>query len=207
MPVKCRYNLSLTTGSVDQSKKAWKGSALNSIHSLLALARSIPKHLCLGKLLWRSETTSPKHKQATWSTSWRDEKLESCPRSEHSQNTVRNMTSKHNPPTLPINLYAVDPPDVQPLDFTKLGDQRSVQHMPQKEVTEFLYTSNQSVCVKDDEGGCWNHLSTSLPTGEGYSWHEKKQLMAKFLFEIGRSWEIHVHWGRQHYLYLDVLQA
>ena len=80
-----------------------------------------------------------------------------------------------NPATLPINLYAVDPPDVQPLDFTKLGDQHSVQHMPQKEVTEFLYTSNQLVCVKDDKSGCWNHLGTSLPTGEGYSWHERKR--------------------------------
>ena len=64
------------------------------------------------------------------------------------------MTSKHNLATLPINLYAVDPPGVQPLDFTKLGDQHSVQHMPQKEVTEFLYTSNQLVCVKDDKSGC-----------------------------------------------------
>ena len=63
------------------------------------------------------------------------------------------MTTKHNPATLPINLYAVDPPDVQPLDFTKLGDHHSVQHMPQKEVTECLYTSNQLVCVEEDKGG------------------------------------------------------
>ena len=54
------------------------------------------------------------------------------------------MTTKDNPGTLPINLYAVGPPDVQPLDLTKLGDHHSVQQMPQKEVTEFLYTSNQS---------------------------------------------------------------
>ena len=44
-------------------------------------------------------------------------------------------------------------PGVQPLDLTKLGDYHSVQHMPQKEVTKFLYTSNQIVCVKDDKGG------------------------------------------------------
>ena len=50
------------------------------------------------------------------------------------------MTTKHNPVTLPINLYAVGPPDVQPPDLTKLGDHHSVQHMPQKDVTEFLYT-------------------------------------------------------------------
>ena len=55
------------------------------------------------------------------------------------QITVQNMTTKGNPGTLPINLYAVGPPDVQPLDLTKLGDHHSVQHMPQ---------SNQVVCVK-----------------------------------------------------------
>ena len=88
----------------------------------------------------RLATQSP-NKQATWPNSWRDEELESChPRSERSQKTVRNMTTKHNPVTLPINLCAVGPPDVQPLDLTKLGDYHSVQHMPQKEVTEILYT-------------------------------------------------------------------
>ena len=73
-------------------------------------------------------------------------------RAVHSQ-TVRNMTTKHNPALLPIDLYAVAPPDVQPCDLTKLGDHHSLQHMPQKEVTVFLYTSNQIVCVKDDRGG------------------------------------------------------
>ena len=63
------------------------------------------------------------------------------------------MATKHNPVTLPINLYAVGPPDVQPLDLTKFGDHHSVQHMPQKEVTEFLYTSSQIVCVKNDKNG------------------------------------------------------
>ena len=56
------------------------------------------------------------------------------------QKTVRNMTTKDNPGTLPINLYAVGPPDVQPLDLTKLGDRHSVQDMPQNEVREFLYS-------------------------------------------------------------------
>lgn len=68
------------------------------------------------------------------------------------------MTTKDNPGTLPINLYAVGPPDVQPLDLTKLGDYHSVQHMSQKEVIEFLYTSNQVVCVKDDKVGSENIL-------------------------------------------------
>ena len=39
---------------------------------------------------------------------------------------MRNMTTKHNPATLPTNLYAVGPPDVQPLDFTKLGDHHTL---------------------------------------------------------------------------------
>ena len=62
------------------------------------------------------------------------------------------MTTKGNPGTLPINLYAVGPPDVQPLDLTKLGDHHLVQHMPQ---------SNQVVCVKsakEDKGGSENTL-------------------------------------------------
>ena len=47
--------------------------------------------------------------------------------------TVHNMTTKDNPGTLPINLDldAVGPLDVQPLDLTKLGDHHSVQQMPQ----------------------------------------------------------------------------
>ena len=88
-----------------------------------------------------------------WPTSWWDGELKSCPRSERSHKTVLNMSTKHNPVTLPINMCAMGTPDVQPLDLTKLGDYHSVQHMPQKEVTEFLYTSNQIVCVKDDKGG------------------------------------------------------
>ena len=50
------------------------------------------------------------------------------------------MTTKHNQAALPIYLYAVGPPDVQPLDFTKLGAIIQYNNMPQKEVTEFLYT-------------------------------------------------------------------
>ena len=72
------------------------------------------------------------------------------PPSERSLTSVRNMKTKHNPVTLPINMYAVGPPDVQSLDFTKLGDYHSVQHMQQKEVTEFFLNI---VCVKDDKVG------------------------------------------------------
>ena len=74
------------------------------------------------------------------------------------QKTVRNMTAKDNPGILPINLYSVGPPDVQPLDLTKLRDRHSVQQMPQKEVTEFLCTFNQIVFVKHDKGGPENTL-------------------------------------------------
>ena len=80
------------------------------------------------------------------------------------QKTVRNMVTKDNPGTLPINLYEVGPPNVQPLDLTKLGDHHPVQQMLQK-VTDILYTSNQIVCVKHDKGGPEIYY-TSLPTGE-----------------------------------------
>ena len=42
------------------------------------------------------------------------------------------MTAKDNPGTMPNNLFAVVPPDVQPLDLAKLGDHPSIQHQPQK---------------------------------------------------------------------------
>ena len=38
------------------------------------------------------------------------------------QKTVRNMTTKDNPGTLPINLYATDPLTLQPLDCTMLSE-------------------------------------------------------------------------------------
>ena len=87
------------------------------------------------------------------------------------------MTTKHNPVTLPINLHAVGPPDVKLLDLNKLGDHHSVQHMPQKEVKEFMYTSNQIVWVQDDRGDSERHLGTSLLTEECLSWRIK--VMAK----------------------------
>ena len=55
------------------------------------------------------------------------------------------MTTKDNPRTLPINRYTVRSPDFQLLDLTKLGDPHLVKQMPQKEATEFLHTSNQTV--------------------------------------------------------------
>ena len=63
------------------------------------------------------------------------------------QKTVRNMTTKDNPGTLPINLYAADTPTVQPLDFAVLSEAAPVTE-PQREET--LYKQSQIVCLKAD---------------------------------------------------------
>ena len=51
--------------------------------------------------------------------------------------TVPTMSTNNNPRTLPINLYTVGPPKVQPLDLTKLGDV-PLKHSPQKDSTRAL---------------------------------------------------------------------
>ena len=38
------------------------------------------------------------------------------------QKTVRNMSTKDNPGTLPINLYLTEQPTSQPFDFVKIGE-------------------------------------------------------------------------------------
>lgn len=48
------------------------------------------------------------------------------------------MSTKDNPGTRLITLYAVGAPKVQPLYLTKLGD-HPLQHLPQKEAKELLY--------------------------------------------------------------------
>ena len=40
------------------------------------------------------------------------------------QKTVRNMSTKDNPGTLPINLYAQVQPTITPLDFSKIAEDR-----------------------------------------------------------------------------------
>ena len=69
------------------------------------------------------------------------------------------MTTKDNPGTLPINLYAVGPPNDQPLDLTKLGEPavQPLSPLPQ-ETTECLYKSNQIVCVQGDKADSDNSL-------------------------------------------------
>ena len=61
--------------------------------------------------------------------------------------TVRNMTTKDNPGTLPINLYAADSSTVQSLVFTVLSEAATVP-VPHRETTETLYKLSQIVCVK-----------------------------------------------------------
>ena len=62
---------------------------------------------------------------------------------------MRNMTTKDNPGTLPINLYAADSPTVKPLDCTVLSEVAAVP-VPYRETTETLYKLSQIFCVKAD---------------------------------------------------------
>ena len=65
------------------------------------------------------------------------------------QKTVRNMTTKDNPGTLPINLYAANSLTVLSLDFTMLSEAAAVP-VPYRETTETFYKLSQIVCVKAD---------------------------------------------------------
>ena len=69
------------------------------------------------------------------------------------QKTVRNMSTKENPGTLLINLYAVG----APFYLTQLGE-HPLQHLPLKEATELLHVSNQMICVEGDKGDTENSL-------------------------------------------------
>ena len=59
------------------------------------------------------------------------------------------MTTKDNPGTLPINLYAADFLTVQPLDFTMLSETAAVP-VAHRETAETFYKLSQIVCVKAD---------------------------------------------------------
>ena len=83
-------------------------------------------------------------KQVSEMRNWRAMYGQSVP-----QKTVRNMTTKDNPGTLPINLYAADSPTVQPLDFTVLSEAAAVP-VPHLENKETIYKLSQIVCVKAD---------------------------------------------------------
>ena len=66
------------------------------------------------------------------------------------QKTVRNMTTKDVSGTLPIKLYAADPPTVHPLDFTAVLSEAAAVPVPHSETTETLHKLSQIVCVKAD---------------------------------------------------------
>ena len=76
VPVKCLCNLNLTTGSVDQSKKAWKSSAPNHIHTLLHVALVHSTHTPLSQqttlTFWnfvpQTQTSYLVNKLARWGT-------------------------------------------------------------------------------------------------------------------------------------------
>ena len=82
-------------------------------------------------------------KQVSEMRNWRAVYGKSVP-----QKTVRNMTTKDNPGTLPINLYAAESPIEEPLDFTVLSEE-ATDHASQKGATGTLYKLSQIVCVKD----------------------------------------------------------
>ena len=77
------------------------------------------------------------------------------------QKTVRNMTTKDKPGTLPIDLYAADSPTVQPLDFTVLSEAAAIP-VPHRETTETLYKLSQIVCVKADSSDSRQFFHNSL---------------------------------------------
>ena len=81
-------------------------------------------------------------KQVSEIRNWRAMYGQSVP-----QKTVRNMTTKDNPGTLPINLYAADSPTVQPLDFTVLSEVAAVPvpHLSGKK-RDYLQTKPDCLC-------------------------------------------------------------
>ena len=69
------------------------------------------------------------------------------------QKTVRNMSTKDNPGTLPINLYAQVQPTITPLDFSKIAEDgqdgaRTTAHHDNSH--ELLYTSQDVVFIASD---------------------------------------------------------
>eukprot|EP00794_Sanderia_malayensis_P005937 gene5937-6626_t len=64
------------------------------------------------------------------------------------QKTVRNMTTKDNLGTLPINLYAANSPPVEPLDSSALSQAPAVGTPQTNSRPETLYEQGQFVCVR-----------------------------------------------------------
>lgn len=81
--------------------------------------------------------------QAEAMRTWRSTYGQSVP-----QKTVRNLSTKDNPGTLPVNLYVTDPPKSIPVDMTSLLnlDTSRTKQVPQPEI---IYSVGQMVCVKE----------------------------------------------------------
>ncbi|CAB3999570.1 Hypothetical predicted protein [Paramuricea clavata] len=61
------------------------------------------------------------------------------------QNTVRNMSTKDNPGTLPINVYAQTQPASEPLDFSKITENGTPQTDTHHVNTHNLFRSTGDV--------------------------------------------------------------
>ena len=74
------------------------------------------------------------------------------------QKTVRNMSTKENPGTLPINLYAQVQVTITPLDFSNItedgqdGARKTAHH---DNSHELLYTSEDVVFLASDAASAW----------------------------------------------------
>ena len=86
------------------------------------------------------------------------------------QKTVRNMKTKDNPGTLPINLYAADSLTLQPLDFIVLTGTAAVPVL-HRDTTETFYKLRQIVCVKTDSIDT-RQLFIMARLQENVCWHD-----------------------------------
>ena len=77
------------------------------------------------------------------------------------QKTVRNMTTKDNPGTLPVNLYVVDPL-VEPADFEQLASRNQRDTSNEKE-QEFQFRQGQIVCMNVESSFTFARLLESVP--------------------------------------------
>lgn len=79
-------------------------------------------------------------KQVSEMRNWRAEHGQSVP-----QKTVRSMSTRDNPGTLPINLYACEPPRVKPVDLTQLMNEDALS--PAGMTDDVIYSRGQVVCI------------------------------------------------------------
>ena len=89
------------------------------------------------------------------------------------QKMVRNMTTKDNPGTLPMNFYSTERPKSQPFDFGKIGEVQgettetvvtaSGRERGRKEgSSELVQSSGDIVCLASDISSCEMKLYGSV---------------------------------------------